>query len=110
MKDCLVQSPILSHPDWERTFILQTDASGFTLGAVLAQRDEDGREHVINYLSRKLTESETRWDTREKELLAAVWLCEVLHPYLVGHRFTVQTDHANLKWLLDGRHKTRQVD
>ena len=60
LKQCLITSPILDHPDWERPFILQTDASGSALGAVLAQVDEQGRERVIHYLSRALTEGEQK--------------------------------------------------
>ena len=31
----------MAHPDWDRQFLLQTDASDIALGAVLSQEDEN---------------------------------------------------------------------
>eukprot|EP00118_Oscarella_pearsei_P018893 m.196972 g.196972 ORF g.196972 m.196972 type:complete len:1094 (+) comp39535_c1_seq2:160-3441(+) len=99
----LMTSPVLVHPDWTQMFYVQTDASDYALGAVLAQRNEGGLEQVVQYLSRKLNPGERKWDTREKELLAVVWACETLRPYLIDCPFVIETDHANLRWLFASR-------
>ena len=39
------------------------------IGAVMAQLNEQGQEHVVQFASRQLSEAEKKWDTREKELL-----------------------------------------
>lgn len=46
VKHCLVSAPILTCPNFEKDFILQTDASSYGIGTVLYQKEEDG-ERVI---------------------------------------------------------------
>ena len=58
LKERLILVPILSYPDFELPFILYTDASGTGLGAVLSQKQKDGKEHVISYASRSLNTHE----------------------------------------------------
>lgn len=95
----MTNAPILNCPDFERPFVLQTDASDIGLGAVLFQRDGD-TEKVVSYCSRKLTPSEQKFSTTEKECLAIVWAVDKTQHYLEGYEFTVITDHLSLKWLL----------
>src|SRR5204862_6915341 len=47
LKEKLTTTPVLIFPDFEREFILYTDASGYALGAVLSQKGKDEEEHVI---------------------------------------------------------------
>ena len=48
--DCLkaacLQAPILSFPDFNKPFLLEMDASGRGLGAVLSQKQADGQYHA----------------------------------------------------------------
>jgi hypothetical protein len=60
LKNHLVQSPVLAHPDFTLLFILDKDASDQAIGAVLSQ-NVDGKEHVIAYASRTLTKCERRY-------------------------------------------------
>lgn len=60
IKQCLVSAPILTCPDFDRPFILQTDASQRALGAVLVQEFEEG-EKVIAYASRTLNRCEAKY-------------------------------------------------
>jgi len=69
--------------------VLQTDASPVGLGAVL----ELGG-HVIPYASQTLTKSESNYSVIQKEFLAAVFGMKQFHHYLLGHSFTLMTDHA----------------
>lgn len=98
IKNSLVTAPILTCPNFEHSFILQTDASSFGIGAVLTQY-YDGREHVICYVSRTLSRTERVYSATERELLALIWSAERLRCYLEGAKFQVITDHYSLKWL-----------
>ena len=60
LKIAMANSPILCHPNFDKPFIIETDASDKGLGAVLIKR-YDNKNHVIQYISRTLQESEKRW-------------------------------------------------
>ncbi|GES95427.1 1-phosphatidylinositol 4,5-bisphosphate phosphodiesterase-like [Rhizophagus clarus] len=93
--------PILSYPNFEKPFILYTDASTFALGAILSQKNEDKKERVIAYASRTLGKHERNYGITELECLAVVWAVKHFHHYLHGQKFTVITDHAALRYLLN---------
>ncbi|XP_075056968.1 uncharacterized protein LOC142143157 [Mixophyes fleayi] len=99
LKSALTQSPVLQAPDFDRRFTVQTDASNYGLGAVLSQVNQQGEEHPILYLSRKLLPREVAYAVVEKECLAIVWTLQKLQSYLYGRDFTVITDHNPLSWL-----------
>ena len=99
LKRLLCSTPVLASPDFEKPFILQTDASEYGVGAVLSQRDALGCDHPIAYFSRKLLPREVRYSTVEKECLAIKLGMETFRVYLLGRKFTVETDHRSLVWL-----------
>ena len=99
LKKALCKSPVLCNPDFDKRFILQTDASDRGVGAVLSQEDESGRDRPIAYFSRKLLPRESRYSTVEKECLAIKLGVEAFSVYLIGREFTIQTDHRSLVWL-----------
>ena len=53
LKQRLASSPVLAYPRWTGTFILDTDASDTSIGAVLSQ-EQEGSERVIAYVSVQL--------------------------------------------------------
>ena len=61
LKAVCLQAPILAFPDFNKPFLLETDASGRGLGAVLSQKQADGRYHPITYASCVMNETEQRY-------------------------------------------------
>ena len=108
LKMLLSLSPILSYPNFEEQFFVQTDACDTDLGAVFAQRYND-KEYVISYASRLLLPNEKNWSTREKEALGIIFACEKFRHYLIGSHFIVETDHQSLEWLLKAQAPARLV-
>ena len=98
LKARLTTSPILGYPSREGKFILDTDASKCSIGAVLSQV-QDGQEVVIAYGSRRMTKSERNYCVTRQELLAIVWFTEHFKHYLIGQKFQLRTDHSSLRWL-----------
>jgi len=99
LKRKLIEAPILQSPNFNKEFILITDASGIGLGAVLSQLNNEGKEVVIAYASRTLNETEKRYSNTDRECLAIVWAIRYWHKYLIRARFRIITDHAALKTL-----------
>ena len=97
-KELLSNSPILQYPDFDKEFILTTDASNYALGAVLSQRTNN-KDLPIAFASRTLNKHEENYSTIEKELLAIVWATKQFRPYLLGRNFKIVTDHRPLVWL-----------
>lgn len=93
-----MSAPVLSYPDPNKTFILDTDASDAGIGAVLSQV-EGGREGVIAHASRALTKQERKYATTKKELLSMVTFIKYFKHYLLGKEFVLWTDHNSLRWL-----------
>ena len=100
MKKALTESPILTFPDFKKEFILDTDASFDTIGAVLSQKDEQGNEHVIAYGSHAMNKHEKGYCITRKELLAIYYFCQHFNHYLYGKRFTLRTDHKAITFML----------
>jgi len=99
LKLALTESPVLAYPDMTKPFILDTDASGFAIGAVLSQKQDNGDERPVAYASYTLSDTQSRYCTTNRELLAVVVFVEHFHHYLLGAKFYVRVDHASLKWL-----------
>ncbi|XP_063334795.1 uncharacterized protein si:ch211-282j22.3 isoform X2 [Pelmatolapia mariae] len=98
LRQSLSKSPVLHSPDFERNFILQTDASERGLGAVLLQ-GPPGERHPVAFISRKLFPREVRYSTIEKEGLAIKWALDSFRYYLLGREFILETDHKALQWI-----------
>ncbi|GFY24315.1 hypothetical protein TNCV_1013641 [Trichonephila clavipes] len=65
----LVKAPSLYTPNLSKPYELYTDASATVIGACLSQNDEKDKENPIAFFSKKLTETQTRWATIEREAL-----------------------------------------
>ena len=101
LKRALVSYPIMRQPDFRREFIIFTDASNYAIGAVLSQKDEENREYVIAYRSKKMNKAELNYTITEKECVAVVWPVKQFRNYLYGVEFTIVTDHSALAWLMN---------
>ena len=78
---------MLAFADYSRPFVLNVDASGDGLGAVLYQEQED-IERVVAYASRGLRATECNYPAHKFEFLALKWaVCDKFHDYLYGNKF-----------------------
>ncbi|KRZ52308.1 Retrovirus-related Pol polyprotein from transposon 17.6 [Trichinella nativa] len=108
LKARLTKQPVLTDPDFKIPFLVDTDASGDGLGAVLSQ-DIAGKEGVIAYASRTLSKTERKYCATRREMLALVWALKQFRCFLYGRKFTVRTDHGSLTWLRNFKEPEGQV-
>ncbi|XP_064469791.1 uncharacterized protein LOC135384523 [Ornithodoros turicata] len=108
LKRLLTVAPILRLPDLGKEFILRTDASDKSLGAILLQ-EYDGIVHPVAYASRRLLPREAAYATVEREGLALIWGIHKFHTYLYGKRFVLQTDHQPLVYINRKKHTNTRV-
>ena len=101
--DSLLEAPIMAYPDFEKPFVVHTDASQEGLGAVLYQK-QDNRLRVIAYASRSLTPAEKNYHLHagKLEFLALKWaICERFRDYLYySPPFVIYTDNNPLTYVL----------
>ncbi|KRZ92326.1 Retrovirus-related Pol polyprotein from transposon [Trichinella sp. T8] len=98
LKTQLTKQPVLAHPNFKIPFVVDTDATGDELGAVLSQIIA-GQERVAAFASCTLSKSERKYCATRREMLALVWELKQFRCFLYGRRFTVRTDHGSLMWL-----------
>ena len=110
LKEKCVNAPVLSFPDFKKPFLLETDASGKGLGAVLSHKQDDGRYHPVAYASQTMSETEQRYHSNKQEFLALKWaVTEQFHEYLTPYgknknEFVVRMDNNPLTYIFSSAH------
>ena len=98
LKEAVSHPPVLALLDFSQPFVIECDASGTGLGAILMQHNRP-----IAFHSQALKGKHLHLSTYETELLALATAMRKWRPYLVGKPFVVKTDHQSLKFLLEQR-------
>ncbi|XP_044714522.1 reverse transcriptase (RNA-dependent DNA polymerase) domain-containing protein [Hirsutella rhossiliensis] len=111
LKELLITSPVLAMFHSDRETVLECDASGWAVGAVLSARRK-GRLRPVGYFSRKFSAAEVNYDIHDKELLAIVAAMEHFSGELRSvDKFIVVSDHKNLQYFMTNRRLSeRQPD
>ena len=93
--------PVLAFADFKKPFLLETDALIEGLGAVLSQKQDDGRYHPIAYASCGLKGGELKYHSSKLEFLALKWaVTEQFREYLQYQPFLVRTDNNPLTYVM----------
>ena len=96
-----VTAPVLAFVDFEKPFLLETDASSCGLGAVLSQKQDDDKYHPVAYASRELKGGEKKYHSSKLEFLALKWAVkDQFKEYLWYRPFTVRTDNNPLTYVM----------
>ena len=103
LKQALISSPVLAYPNYDKPFVLETDASLKGLGTVLSQEDDEGNYCVISFASctlKPFERSMQNYSPAKLELLTPKWaVCDKFRDYLIGSKFTVLTDNNPLTYV-----------
>lgn len=95
LKSAMTSAPVLALPNFSSQFVLETDASGVGIGAVLMQQS-----HPIAFFSRKLSKTMQGKSTYVRELFAVQSAVAKWRQYLLGNHFLIRTDHRSLQNML----------
>ena len=94
VKDKILSAPVLVFLNFDKPFLLETDASKEGLGAVLSQKQNDGHYHC-------LTPMERNYHSSKLEFLTLKWsVTEHFKEYLAHAPFVVRTDNNPLMYVL----------
>ena len=109
LKRALCSEPVMALPDFDKEFVISTDWSRKSIAWVLQQTQPDGRLHPILYGSRGLTRSERKYGSTRGEFLAMSEGILSCRHYLLGAKFTAQTDNKALCYLSNYRDLTHRT-
>ena len=101
-KQTLTSPTVLAFPDWNSTFIVQTDASSAGAGAVPLQ-PVGCEERVLAFASHSFSKTNSRRGPTERECMAVLWAFKHFIQYVEGRRFTLVTNCSALTWLFRSR-------
>src|SRR6266542_1777538 len=99
LKKKLMKAPVLLFLNFDKPFILCTDALLKGLEVVLEQENENKNLRPVVYASRSLTPAEKNYHTTDLKCLAIIWSDKHFHKYLINKPFKIFTDHSTLKSL-----------
>ena len=100
LKKAVMSTPVLAYPDPSKEYLLKTDGSKLGLGAVLSQKQVNGRYHPVAFGSRALHGVEVNYHSTKLEFLAMKWSIKHFQIYLLGHHFKVRTDNNSFTYFL----------
>ena len=90
---------MLHHPNFNKRFFINCDASNISRGSELYQEDEEGNHWVISFASRVLSSCERNYTVTEKELLSVVFSCLKFRTFILGYPVTIRTDQRSISFL-----------
>jgi hypothetical protein len=99
----LSNAPLISPPDYDRDYTLYLSASIVSVAGVLVQLGDDGREHVIYYISKNLSGPPLKYNHEEKLSLVVVLAVQKLCHYILLRTTKVVEDSNPMQYFLSHR-------
>ena len=100
LKKAVMSAPVLAYSDPNKEYLLKMDTSKLGLGAVLSQKQSDGRYHPVAFKNRALHGVEVNYHSTKLEFLAMKWSIKHFQTYLLGCHFKVHTDNNPVMYFL----------
>ena len=99
LKKAVMSTPVLASPDPNKEYLFEMDASKLGLGAMLSQKQSEGRYNPVAFRSRALHGTGVNYHSMKVKFLAMKWSIEYFQTYLLGSHFKVHTDNNPLTYL-----------
>jgi hypothetical protein len=101
LKIRMVKALIMSAPNFNKEFHVTGDASGFCIGIILWQYENEKEEKPIYYASRQMSSAEKNYTTTKRECLPIIYACKNFRHYLLGYDVVFHIDHDAIKYLVN---------
>ena len=108
IKTRLTTMPVMSFPDFQKDFIVVTDASEVACGCVVMQ-EHDGNQVIVAAASSTFSATEQKWSATEREAYGILWSLEKFQYLLKGRSFVVLTDHKSLCYIDETEFKNAKI-
>lgn len=95
LKVAIIAALVLSLPNFEEDFVIETDASGVGMGPVLIQKG-----HPTCYFNKKFCQKLLNSSTYVRQLCTIITTVKKWRTYLLGRKFTIYTNHKSLRELM----------
>ena len=100
LKKGVMSALVLAYPDPNKEYLLKMDALKLRLGALLSQKQSDGKYHPVSFRSGALHGAEVNYHSIKLEFLAMKWSIKHFQTYLLGHCFKFHTGNNPLMYFL----------
>jgi hypothetical protein len=90
----ITEKPVLVLSDFQNTFQVKCNSSGFAIGAVLSQEHK-----LIAYFSDKMNEVKVKYSTYDKEIYAIIQALKKWRYYLILKEFVLYSDNHALQFV-----------
>jgi hypothetical protein len=97
-------APVLEKPNFEKDFIIYTNATEEVICAILVQKDDQNNDHPIAYMNQSLSDDEFKYTLIEKHTYSLVKYIEKFHNYILGKHTHVKVPFPAVKFLLSKTH------
>lgn len=99
IKEAIVEAPALASPNFDKEFLLYTFAFDVSYATILTQKNDDGNEVPISYISSNLQGAELNYPDMEKQGFAVFKAIKNFRPYLLKVRTKVIIPHPAVRAL-----------
>ena len=94
LKQCLCKASIISLPNLQQPFEIETDALDYLVSAIITQHD-----HPMSYHSETLSSVVRKYPTYDKEMYSIVQSCLQWRNYILGKKTVIHTNHNSLHFM-----------
>ena len=88
LKHHLCCAPVLTLPNLQQPFEIETDTSDYAIGVFLTQQG-----HLVAYHSETLSDTVRKYPTYDKVMYSIVHACQQWKHYILGKETIIHTDH-----------------
>ena len=100
IKKAIISTPVLAKPDFEKDFIIYTNATKEAISTILLQCDDQNNEKPVAYMSQSLSDDEIKYFYIEKRVFTLVKAIEKFHHFILGKHTQVKVPLHVVKFLL----------